>query len=102
MNGIKDSINRNGLLSKKISFKILNEYDKLLIDFFSFLWHKIIVLKSNMFIYAKVGNSKFVEMHGDASEFYRSALIFYTWRNTNSLAYINNKHKLKWTKLKFL
>jgi hypothetical protein len=31
-----------------------------------------------MFIYAKVGHSKFVEMHRDASDFYRSALVFYT------------------------
>ena len=27
----------------------------------------------NMFIYAKVGHSKFVEVHGDASDFYQSA-----------------------------
>ena len=31
-----------------------------------------------MLIYAKVGHSKFVEMHRDASDFYRSALVFYT------------------------
>jgi hypothetical protein len=40
---------------------------------FSFLWHKFLVLIFNMFIYAKVGHSIFVEMHGDTSEFYRSA-----------------------------
>jgi hypothetical protein len=50
---------------------------------FSFLLHKILALVFNMFIYAKVGHSKFVEMHGDASDFYRSALVFYTphWVN---------------------
>jgi hypothetical protein len=50
---------------------------------FSFLLHKILALVFNMFIYAKVGQSKFVEMHRDASDFYQSALIFYTrhWVN---------------------
>ena len=38
--------------------------------------HKILALVFNMFIYAKVGHSKFVEMHGDASDFYRSTLVF--------------------------
>ena len=32
MNEIKVSINRNGLLSKKITFKILNGYDKISIN----------------------------------------------------------------------
>jgi len=31
-----------------------------------------------MFIFAKVGHSKFVEMHGDASDLYLSTLVFYT------------------------
>jgi hypothetical protein len=30
----------------------------------------------NMFIFAKVGHSKFVEMHGDASDFYRPHWYF--------------------------
>jgi hypothetical protein len=51
---------------------------KLLIYFFSFLCHKIIVLISNMFIYAKIGNSKFVEMHGNASD---------TWHRVNITIY---------------
>ena len=51
--------------------------------FFSFLWHKIIVLISYMFIYAKIGNSKFVEMHGVASDIYPSALVFYTRHRVN-------------------
>ena len=54
------------------------QHNKLLIYFFSFLWHKVIVLISNMFIYAKIGNSKFVEMHAIASDIYPSALVFYT------------------------
>ena len=40
---------------------------------FSFLWHKILVLIFNMFIYVKVVHSKFVEMREDASDLYRSA-----------------------------
>jgi len=40
-----------------------------------------------MFIYAKVGHSKFVEMHGDASEFYLSALVFYTRHRDNIMIY---------------
>ena len=59
------------------------QQNKLLIYFFSFLWHKIIVLISNMFIYAKIGNSKFVEMHGVASDIYPSALVFYTRHRVN-------------------
>ena len=31
-----------------------------------------------MFIYMNIGNPKFVEMHGDASDIYPPALIFYT------------------------
>ena len=34
---------------------------------------KILVLLFNMFIYVKVSHSKFIEMHGDTSDFYRSA-----------------------------
>ena len=40
--------------------------------FFSILWHKVWVLIYNMFIFEKVGHSKFVEMHGDTSDFFRS------------------------------
>jgi hypothetical protein len=36
-------------------------------------------------IYAKVGHSKFVEMHGEASDFYRSA--FYTRHRVNITIY---------------
>jgi hypothetical protein len=49
--------------------------NELLIYFFSFLGHTIIVLISNMFIYAKIGNSKFVGMHGTLPEIYPSALV---------------------------
>jgi hypothetical protein len=31
-----------------------------------------------MFIYTNIGNSKFVEMHGDASDIYPPAMVFYT------------------------
>ena len=41
--------------------------------FFSILWHKVWVLIYNIFIFEKVGYSKFVEMHGDTSDFFRSA-----------------------------
>jgi plasmid maintenance system killer protein len=41
--------------------------------------NKIIILIFNMLIYAKVGHSKFVEMHRDASDFY-SIFINDTWR----------------------
>ena len=41
--------------------------------FFSILWHKVWVLVYNMFIFEKVGHSKFVEMHGDTSDYFRSA-----------------------------
>ena len=36
-----------------------------------------------MFIYVKIGNSKFVEMHGVASDIYPSALVFYTRHRAN-------------------
>ena len=38
--------------------------------FFSFLWHKVWVLIYNMLIFEKVGHSKFVERHGDTSDFF--------------------------------
>jgi hypothetical protein len=38
--------------------------------FFSILWHKVWVLIYNMFIFEKVGHSKFVERHGDTSDFF--------------------------------
>ena len=41
--------------------------------FFSILGHKVWVLIYNMFIFEKVGHSKFVEMHGDTSDFFQSA-----------------------------
>ena len=40
-----------------------------------------------MFIYAKIGNSEFVEMHGVASDIYPSALIFYTRHQVNITIY---------------
>ena len=58
--------------------------------FFSFVWHKILVLIFNMFIYVKVGHSKFVEMHGNASDFYWSTLVFYTWHRVNISIYLSN------------
>jgi hypothetical protein len=70
------------LLSTKRTFDLL---------FFSFLLHKIIVLIFDMFIYrymyAKVGHSKFIEMRGDASEFYLSALVFNTRQRVNITIY---------------
>jgi hypothetical protein len=51
----------------------------LIIFSFLILLHKIIALIFNMFIYAKVGHSKLIEMHRNASDFYRSALVFHTW-----------------------
>ena len=38
------------------------QQNKLLIDFFSFLWHKIIVLISNMFIYVKIAIQNSLKM----------------------------------------
>ena len=38
--------------------------------FFSILWHKVRVLIYNMFIFEKIGHSKFVEMYGDTSDFF--------------------------------
>ena len=52
------------------------QQNKLLIDFFSFLWHKIIVLIS-----------KFVEMHGTLPDAYPSALVFYTRHRVNIMIY---------------
>jgi hypothetical protein len=46
------------------------------------------LLLFNMFIYAKVGHSKFVEMHGNASDFYRSTLVFYTEHRVNITIYL--------------
>ena len=63
------------------------QQNKLLIYFFSFLWHKIIVLISNMFIYAKICNSKFIEMHGTLPDIYPSALVFYTRHQVNIMIY---------------
>jgi hypothetical protein len=40
-----------------------------------------------MFIYAKIGYSKFIEMHGNASDIYPSALVFYTWHRVNITIY---------------
>ena len=54
---------------------------------FSFLLHKILAIVFNTFIYAKVGHSKFIEMHEDASDFYRSALVFYTRHRVNITIY---------------
>jgi hypothetical protein len=42
---------------------------------------------SNMFTFASVGHSKFVKMHGDASHFYPSTLIFYTRHRVNITIY---------------
>jgi len=36
-----------------------------------------------MFIFAKIGHSKFVGMHGDYSDFYPSTLGFYTQHRVN-------------------
>jgi hypothetical protein len=63
------------------------QQNELLIYFFSFLGYKIIVLISNMFIYAKIGNSKFVEMHGTLPNIYPSALVFYTRHRVNITIY---------------
>ena len=58
-----------------------------LIYIFSFLWHKIMFLIFNIFIYAKVGHSKFGEMHRDALHFYRFALVFYARHRVNITIY---------------
>jgi hypothetical protein len=55
--------------------------------FFPFLWHKIIVLISNMFIYVKIGNSKFIEMHRRIPDIYPSTLVFYTRHRVNITIY---------------
>jgi hypothetical protein len=52
--------------------------NKLLINLFSILWHKVWVLIYNMFIFEKVGHSKFVEMHGDTSDFFKLRSIYRT------------------------
>jgi hypothetical protein len=48
---------------------------------------KYSVLISNIFIYAKIGNSKFVEMHGTLLDIYPSALVFYTRHRVNITIY---------------
>jgi hypothetical protein len=63
------------------------QQNELLLNIFSFLLHKIIVLISNIVIYSKVGHSKFVEMHVDASDFYRSTLVIYTRQQDNITIY---------------
>ena len=40
-----------------------------------------------MFIYAKIGNSKFVEMHRTHPNVYPSALVFYTRHRVNITIY---------------
>jgi len=40
-----------------------------------------------MFIYAKIGNSKFVEMHGTLPDIYPSTLVFYTRHRVNITIY---------------
>jgi len=40
-----------------------------------------------MFIYAKIGNSKFIEMHGRLPDIYPSTLIFYTQHQVNITIY---------------
>jgi hypothetical protein len=86
------------------------QQNKLLIYFFSFLWHKIIVLISNMFIYAKIAIQ-------NSSDIYPSALVFYTRHQVNitiyrtvylhtdmclqTLTHIQLKDKL-WTTVAFL
>ena len=72
----------------KLFVRIYIQQNKLLIYFFSFLWHKIIVLISNLFIYlCEDCNSKFVEIHVDASDIHPSTLVFYTWRRVNITIY---------------
>jgi hypothetical protein len=41
----------------------------------------------NMFIFAKVGHSKFVEMQLDPPDFYPSTLVFYTRHWVNIMNY---------------
>ena len=40
-----------------------------------------------MFIYAKIGNSKFIEMHRMLPDIYPSALVFYTLHRVNITIY---------------
>ena len=46
-----------------------------------------------MFIYSKIGNSKFVEMHGTLPDIYPSALVFYTRDRVNITIYTKYKYK---------
>ena len=50
--------------------KLLLTKQTLRFIFFSILWHKVWVLIYNMFIFEKVGHSKFVERHGNTSNFF--------------------------------
>jgi hypothetical protein len=107
------------MLTKLFVRSYFQQNKLLFIYFFSILWHKFIVLM-NMFIYAKDGNSKFVEMHRDASDFYRSSLVFYTRHQVNVTIYqtvflhtdtvfeipgrpiVNDEQKRLWTTWNFL
>jgi hypothetical protein len=40
-----------------------------------------------IYMYEETGNSKFVEMHGVASDIYPSALVFYTRHRVNIKIY---------------
>ena len=40
-----------------------------------------------MILYAKIGNSKFFEMHGTLPDIYPSALVFYTLHRVNITIY---------------
>jgi hypothetical protein len=55
--------------------KLLLTKQTFVLFFFSILWHKVWVLIYKMFIFEKVGHSKFVEMHGNTSDFFQSARI---------------------------
>jgi hypothetical protein len=58
-----------------------------------------------MFIFEKVGHSKFVEMHGDISDYFRSASKsngpFWLWDET-SCSVDTDSHKLKQLKVKIV
>ena len=66
------------------------QQNELLIYFFSFLWHKIIALISNMFIYAKIAIKKNcwnARRQQDASDIDPSSLVFYTQHRVNTTIY---------------
>jgi hypothetical protein len=57
---------QSGIVLREMLIEATFNQTNFLFIFFSFLWHQILVLIFNMFLYAKVSHSKLVEMHGEA------------------------------------